>query len=268
VTPVGFIMLRFSIGALVLAPLAIRSGWRAEPSEGLAGDAPRVSGFVVAVAVFGTIGFAGYWFQNAGLQHTTTSNSAFITGLFVVFTPIVETIARRVVPRPNVLAAVVIAVVGLFLLTGGRPTLGKGDALTLGCAACFGVWIYLGGQYAQRYDPIALTTLQMAVFAVLAVPFVVANGIGHVDGGVLLAAAFTGIVCSAFAFTLQLWGQRYVEPSRAAVILLCEPVVAGIVGYAIGERLGVGGYMGAALILAAIVVAESRAWSRRASRSS
>ena len=79
------------------------------------------------------------------------------------------------------------------------------------------------------------------VLAVCAVPVVLVGGIGHVTGEVVVAAVFTGVVCSAVAFTLQLWGQRYVEPSRAAVILLFEPVVAGFVGYLVGERLGVAG---------------------------
>ena len=73
-------------------------------------------------------------------------------------------------------------------------------------------------------------------------------------------------MCSALAFSLQLWGQRFVEPSRAAVILLFEPVVAGIVGFWVGERLGVEGYLGALVILAGIVIAESTSW-RTAARS-
>ena len=73
----------------------------------------------------------------------------------------------------------------------------------------------------------------------------------------------TGILCSALAFSLQLWGQRHVEPSRAAVVLLFEPVVAGFVGYSVGERLGVKGYVGALVIFTGIVLAESRAWRAR-----
>ena len=68
-------------------------------------------------------------------------------------------------------------------------------------------------------------------------------------------ALVTGIVCSAVAFTLQLWGQRYVEPSRTAVILQFEPVVAGIVGFWVGERLGWMGYVGALIILPGIYLA-------------
>jgi drug/metabolite transporter (DMT)-like permease len=262
VTPVGFILLRFAIGALVLAPAALLRGWQSPEHR----HDTRRTDFLRAALLFGVVGFAGYWFQNAGLQHTSTSNSAFITGLFVVFTPLVETIARRRAPARNVVFAVVLAAVGLFLLTGAKPTLGKGDALTLGCAACFGVWIYLGGVYSQRFDPVALTTLQMVVFVVLSVPFVLIDGLGHVDGGVIAAALITGVLCSAVAFSLQLWGQRYVEPSRAAVILLFEPIVAGIVGYAIGERLGVHGYLGAATILAGMVVAEWRVWTSHGRR--
>jgi drug/metabolite transporter (DMT)-like permease len=241
-------------------PFALRRGWRSREYAGTT----RGVDFMRAAFLFGVVGFAGYWFQNAGLQHTSTSNSAFITGLFVVFTPLVETIARRRAPARNVIVAVVLAAIGLFLLTGAKPTLGKGDALTLGCAACFGVWIYLGGVYSQRFDPVALTAVQMIVFAVLAVPFVLTGGLGHVDGGVIAAAVITGVLCSAVAFSLQLWGQRFVEPSRAAVILLFEPVVAGIVGYAVGERLGIHGYLGAAIILAGMVVAEWRVWTSHA----
>jgi drug/metabolite transporter (DMT)-like permease len=258
VTAVGFILLRFVVGAVVLAPLAIARGWRlaAAPRE-------RRSAFAVAALAFGAVGFAGYWFQNAGLERTTTSNSAFITGLFVVFTPLVETVVRREAPPRNVLAAVGVSVVGLFLLTGADLSLNAGDLLTLGCAFCFGIWIFLGGVYSQRFDAVALTAAQMTVLALLSVPAVAVQGLGHVTGQVVVATLVTGAVCSAGSFTLQLWGQRYVEPSRAAVILLFEPVVAGFVGYAIGERLGVSGYAGAAVILAGIALAESRSWPKR-----
>jgi drug/metabolite transporter (DMT)-like permease len=257
VTPVGFILLRFSMGAAVLLPLAVRSGWRG-PST--ARESYRFKHFILAVLAFGVVGFAGYWFQNEGLKRTTTSNSAFITGLFVVFTPIIETAVTRRRPSRNVAIAVGFAVVGLFLLEGSKLRLHSGDALTLACAFLFAVWILLGAYFTQHFDPIALTAGQLVVFAVLAVPVVAVTGLGHVTARVLVAAAITGVLCSALAFTLQLWGQRFVEPARAAVILEFEPVVAGIIGYWVGERLGVAGYLGAAVILAGIVIAESRAW--------
>ena len=270
VTPVGYMLLRFGVAAIVLAPFALRNGWsgRNDRDEGETDGRSACARdhedsactFLRCALVFGAIGWVGYWFQNTGLQHTTTSDSAFITGLFVVFTPVIETVARRRLPARLVIAAVVMAAAGLFLLTGAHLRLGRGNALTLGCAAAFGLWIYVGGQLANRFDPVALTCVQMATLAVLCVPFVAVQGLGHVSGRVWLAVLVTGILCSAAAFTLQLWGQRRIEPARAAVILLFEPVVAGFVGFAIGERLGSKGYLGAAVILASILVAEAPAW--------
>lgn len=256
-TAVGFILMRFTIGAIALAPVAIARGWRRPDVDSSTGA------FVVAVVAFSTVGFVGYWFQNAGLERTTTSNSAFITGLFVVFVPLVETVVTRRLPPPNVLLAVAVSAIGLFLLTGAELSMNTGDALTLGCAFFFGIWIYLGGRFSQVFDPIALTAAQLAGMALLAIPVVAASGAGEIDGQVIAAVLVTGLLCSAVAFTIQLWGQRYVEPSRAAVILLFEPVVAGVIGYTVGERLGVAGYAGALVILGGILLAESRAWRAR-----
>jgi drug/metabolite transporter (DMT)-like permease len=253
-TPAGFILMRFTIGTIALAPFAFRRGFRRS------GIAVTGRDFAKAAIVFGVVGFVGYWFQNAGLERTTTSNSAFITGLFVVFTPLIEVVVTRRAPDPRVLAAVVVSAFGLYLLTGASLDIGAGDALTLGCAFFFAIWIVLGSALSQRFDAVALTAAQMAVLALCAVPAALLTGIGAVTADVVLAALLTGVVCSALAFSLQLWGQRSVEASRAAVILMFEPVVAGFVGYLVGERLGVSGYVGAFVILVGIVVAESRTW--------
>ena len=260
VTPVGFILLRFSMGAIVLLPLAFRNGWRGPTT---ASASLTFKHFMLAVLAFGVVGFGGYWLQNVGLERTTTSNSAFITGLFVVFTPIFEIAYTRRRPTLNVLIAVGCAVLGLFLLEGATLRLHSGDAFTLAGAAFFGLWILLGSYLTQHFDPVALTAGQLLVLAVLAVPVVAVGGLGHITAQVLVAAAITGVACSALAFTLQLWGLRFVEPARAAVILEFEPVVAGIIGYWVGERLGAVGYVGAAVILFGILIAESRSWRAR-----
>jgi drug/metabolite transporter (DMT)-like permease len=253
-TPAGFILLRFTIGTIVLAPFALRRGFRRPGVSVTARD------FAMAAVAFGVVGFVGYWFQNAGLERTTTSDSAFITGLFVVFTPLIEVVVTRRLPETRVLWAVAVSALGLCLLTGASVAIGAGDALTLGCAFFFAIWIVLGSALSQRFDAIALTAAQMGVLALCAVPAVAVVGVGHLTAGVLGAALVTGVACSAIAFSLQLWGQRYVEASRAAVILMFEPVVAGFVGYLVGERLGVTGYVGAFVILVGIVIAESRTW--------
>jgi drug/metabolite transporter (DMT)-like permease len=254
VTPAGFILLRFTIGTVALAPFALRRGFRRP------GVVTTRRHFTQAAVAFGVVGFVGYWFQNAGLERTSTSNSAFITGLFVVFTPLIEIVVTRHPPEPRVLVAVGVSVFGLYLLTGASLDIGAGDALTLGCAFFFAIWIVLGSAFSQWFDPVALTAAQMGVLALCALPAAMVSGVGHVTADVIGAALLTGVVCSAIAFSLQLWGQRSVGASRAAVILMFEPVVAGFVGYLVGERLGVTGYVGAFVILAGILIAESRTW--------
>jgi drug/metabolite transporter (DMT)-like permease len=106
---------------------------------------------------------------------------------------------------------------------------------------------------------VSLTCVELLALAAFAVPFLAVEGLGEVTAQALFAVVFTGLGCSAFAFSIQVWAQRRIEPARASIINLLEPVVAGFVGYAVGERLGWGGYVGAAIILVGILVAEAGA---------
>lgn len=251
-TPMGFNLMRFGVGAAVLAPFALRRSWAGPDRRPT--DSMRT--FLLGGLSLGLIASFAYLTQNIGLQHTSTSNSAFITGLFAVFTPIVEAVVYRRFPRTGIMLAVVISVVGLFLLTGAELSMSYGDAITLVTAFLFGCWYVRTGMLANRFDIFGLTTVQLAVVALVSIPFVVVDGFGTIDRGVILTVIFTGIGCSAIAFSLSAWAQRTIDASRASILNLLEPVVAGIVGYAVGERLGVVGYCGAALILAGIFVAE------------
>lgn len=261
ITPTGFILVRFAIAAVVLAPFALSRGWRGP------GARPTDSGrmLVFAGALLGLSAFVGYVCQNVGLQHTSTSNSAFITGLFAVFTPIVQVLVYRRWPQRSVLVAVLIAVVGLYFLTGADLTLNRGDAITLGTAVAFGIWFVQISLFTNRFDTITLTTVMLVFLALYALPGIAIEGFGELTGRALLAAIVTAVGASAVAFSLQLWAQRTIEPTRASVIGLFEPVVAGFVGYAVGERLGWAGYLGAGIVLAAILVAESGTWRKASS---
>lgn len=254
VTPWGFLVLRFAIGSIALAPFVIGRTWS---RPGVPATRAR---FIGASIVFGILSFVGLALQTIGLQYTSTSNSAFITGLFVVFTPILAVVTTRVLPAARVAIAVLIAVLGLFFLEGGSFALGWGDGLTLLAAIAFAAWILMAGTASLRYDPIVLTVVQLVTVFVLSVPCALVAGMGEVSGAAIRGALLTGLFATAAAFSLQFWAQRYVEPTRAAVILLFEPVVAGVLGYAAGERIGFSGYTGAALILVGILVAESRSW--------
>jgi drug/metabolite transporter (DMT)-like permease len=150
----------------------------------------------------------------------------------------------------------VVATVGLFLLTGADLGLGKGEIWTLACALAFAIWIVYQGAYVNRLHPVPFMTVQMAVLVVLCLPATAEQGLGEMTSLVWFAVLFTGIACSAIALSLQLWGQKRIAPSRAALILLSEPVFAGIAGYVDGERLGAIELVGATVILAGIVIAE------------
>jgi drug/metabolite transporter (DMT)-like permease len=251
-TATGFVLLRFAIGGAALIPFALRNRWAGPAAR--ASDSPRV--LTACGVALGFTAFVAYVCQNVGLQHTTTSNSAFITGLFAVFTPLVVAVVYRRLPDRTLMIAVALAVIGLFLLTGARPSLGFGDGITLVTAFFFGIWIVQAGAWANRFDVVALTCVELLVIAALSIPLVALDGLGDVTAQAMFAVVFTGLGCSAFAFSIQVWAQRQIDPSRTSIINLLEPVVAGFVGYAVGERLGWTGYLGAATILVGIVVAE------------
>src|SRR5436190_776640 len=138
-------------------------------------------------------------------------------------TPMIEAVVLRRLPPRAVLAGIVFATVGLYLLTGADLSLGAGELWTLACAVLFAIWIVYQGQYAQRIHPIPYTTAQLVIVVGICAPATAVQGIGALTGLALFAAAFTGVACSSVALSLQLYGQRHIAPSRAALILLSEP---------------------------------------------
>jgi drug/metabolite transporter (DMT)-like permease len=241
--PVPFLAVRFLIGGAVLGLLG--RGRPASPGElrdGVAGGAALLAGYVL---------------QTIGLQYTTPSTSAFITYLLVVFVPLIGFVALGRRPHPLTLVGLVMAVVGLVSLTGGADaSFGKGEALTLGCAVAFAAHIVIVGETAQRHDAIRFTCVQVTTVGVACLILSVFTGGLAMPASAVAAAAFTGVFATALAFWAMVWAQRVVSPSRAALILLLEPVFAALLSALAGDPLTAGALAGGALILAAVVVAE------------
>lgn len=239
VTP--FLAARFAIGAAVLWPLALRrSATEGEVLHGVLAGSCLVAGFVL---------------QTSGLRYTTSATSAFITYLLVVAVPVIGVVRTRRRPATPVLVGVSLAVAGLVLLSGGASGFGKGEALTVAAALAFALHIVVLGEVAGRHDPIRLTFWQVSTVAVACVvPGLLADGGYGFDRGVWAAAAFCGVGATATAFWCMTYGQRVVPESQAAVILLLEPVTAGILGELSGEHLGPRGLAGAVVILVAVLV--------------
>lgn len=255
VEPVPFLAVRFLVGAAALAPFALRGG-----------GARRQPGLVRAGVACGAALLAGYVFQTVGLQYTSPTVSAFITYMLVVLVPLIAAVAGRKLPTAGVAAGVVLSVIGLALLTGGASGvgLGRGEVLTLACAFAFAVHIVILGDVAPRFDTVRLNFVQLAtVGAMCLVPGFFLGGYGFTTKA-WVAAGFTALAATAIAFALQVYGQRRVAPTRAALLFMIEPVSAAALGWVTGDRLQWTGFVGAALILGGIALAEVPIFARRA----
>jgi drug/metabolite transporter (DMT)-like permease len=240
--PLPFLAVRFLIGAAVLAVVARRR--------------PRTERELRHGVIAGTALLVGYVAQTVGLQYTTAATSAFITYMLVVFVPLLSYAVTRERPHALVIAGVALAVVGLGLLTGGADVgFGRGEVLTLGCAVAFGAHLVFLGEVAARHDPIRLTTVQLATVGGACLAPAAVQGLA-LDAPALGAAAFTGVFATAVSFLAMVWAQRIVSPSRAALILLLEPVFAALLSAVTGESITATSALGGALILLAVVVAE------------
>ncbi len=216
----------------------------------------------LAGAALGTLLAAGYALQTAGLERTTVSSTGFITGLYVVFTPILALVLFRARIGAAVWVGVALSTLGLALLSGVGAGVLAGDALVLGASALYSLQIVAMERYAPRHDPLAFTQVEMlAAFAGFAL---VALALGQIElprgwtvWGALLV---TGVFASALGFLVQTWAQQRTSATRTALAFAMEPVWAAAFGFWLaGDRLGAVGWAGAALIMAGIVVAEPAA---------
>jgi drug/metabolite transporter (DMT)-like permease len=203
---------------------------------------------------------AGYILQTLGLEETTASNAGFITGLFVVLTPLLGAIfLRDRVPATAWIAAAVSAF-GLYLLsgTGGEVSL-RGDGLVLLCAVAFAAHILVTARAVTEHDVGALLVVQLGLCG--AVCLAIAASLGDLEaptgGTVWSALIVTALVASALGFFVQTYAQQHAAPARTALILASEPAFAGFFGWLLAdERLSALSLLGALLILAAIVAVE------------
>lgn len=235
--PVAFVGWRFLIGGLALLTIARPQGCRVWRDGFLAG-------FFL---------FTGYSFQTAGLTLTGASNSALITGLFVVLTPLLEAILVRRLPQAWTLTGAVGAFAGVVLLSGGLSPQ-QGDLLTLGAAFSFAAHILVLSRFAHRHRLVPFTAVQLLVTASLALPLsALLEGLTLPDASVLPAMLLTALGVSAGAFLLQIWAQTVVGPTRAAMLLTLEPVFGVLTAAVVlGEGFDTAGWIGAGLIVAAI----------------
>ena len=246
--PFAFLAYRFIPAAAIVAAFFRRPLRRLPPQGWRAG------------LVMGAFLTAGYVAQTLGLEHTTASNAGFITGLFVVLTPLFGMVAfGQYLPRAAWLAAGVSAV-GLLLLSGASGDFElSGDGVVFLCACAFAFHILMTARAVERFDVGALVAVQLGVCGLFCLLVAAIGGDLEAPHGstVWSALVVTSLVASALGFLVQSYAQQHAPPARTALILAAEPAFAGLFGYLLqDERLSAVAWLGAALILAAVVLVD------------
>ncbi len=246
VPPFTFLALRFPVALVILWPL-LRGRIPARTSL----PAGLVLGGLLAVSLYA---------QTQGLVYTTSTRSAFITGLSVILVPILYPVMTRRFPARWVVAGAAIALAGLYLLTNpDAGGLNRGDAITLLCALGFAIYIIFLEIASRKHPYEDLLVCQFVVLSVVFAPLAIGNGGAAGWGrGLVLGIAVTGPI---FALTVYLQNrfQKNTTAPRAAVIFAGEPVFAAIFSYLLlAETLSPVQWGGGALILLGILAAEKR----------
>jgi drug/metabolite transporter (DMT)-like permease len=217
---------------------------------------------VVAAGALGLLLAAGYVLQTAGLERTTVSGTGFVTGMYVVLTPVIALALFRTRIGLAAWLGVALSTGGLALLSGVHSGSALGDLLVLAAAAIYSLQIVLMERFAPRYDALAFTLVEMASAALGLLVVAAAHGDLAVPHGATVWAALlvTGIFASALGFFVQTWAQKDTSATRTALAFAMEPVFTAFFGYTLaGDRLGAVGWGGCAAIMAGIVLAEPSA---------
>ena len=243
-----FVGLRFAAAAAIVALFSWRSLRQLTLFELKAGS-------FIGVAIM-----LGYGLQTVGLQTIPSSQSAFITALYVPFVPLLQwlVLGRRPGLMPSI--GIMLAFTGLMLLSGpsgAALNFSPGEIATLISAIAIAAEIILISNFAGQVDVKRVTVVQLAVTSLLSFLMVVPTQEHIPDFSWLLLCSALGLGAASAAIQVAMnWAQKSVSPTRATLIYAGEPVWAGIVGRIAGERLPAIALLGAGLIVAAVIVSE------------
>ncbi len=255
--PFLFIALRFAVATIVVLPFALHESGKHKRS----GASPLTMSEMLGFGLVGISLFAGMATQQVGLLSTSVTNSGFLTGLYVVLTPILGVLLFREFPHRITWVAAILSLIGIYLLSGGNiGALVIGDVLTIGSAACWALQVVMIARFVgQSGRPLALSVTQFAVTGGIALLFALL--LEPIRWSSIVAAGpqilYAGIFASGFAFTLQVIGQRYTSAPQAAIFLSSEaPFAALFAFWWLGERVGMIGLAGCVLIFIAMLAVE------------
>ena len=256
VGPFTFNGVRSLIGGIVLLPLVLGAR-RKEPASG-AGASDKKT-LLLGGVLCGAVLFAASSLQQIGIQYTTVGKAGFITACYIVIVPLLGLFFGK---RCGLLTwlAVALALLGLYLLCITETlSVGKGDLLMLGCALLFSVHILVIDFFSPRVDGVAMSCIQFFVCALLsAVPML---AVERPQLSAILAAwapvLYAGVLSCGVAYTLQIVGQKGMNPTVASLILSLESCISVLAGWIIlGQRLSGREILGCLVMFSAIVLAQ------------
>jgi drug/metabolite transporter (DMT)-like permease len=248
VSPVLFVAIRFGVATAILLVFFRRRIF------------PIPATSVFKGAVLSLFLFSGFVAQNIGLTITTASKSAFITGMMVLFVPVLQYVIERRLPKVGNIAGVVVVAIGLWFLTSPSGAgMNAGDALTLVCSVLFGVYIVYLDVISRDMTSLQLAFLQMiwtAAFATIAtLGFETPKFTWSWEG--VAATLYLTLFATLASTYVQTRFQKDTTPTRAVVIFSVEPVVASLVAAVLlGEQLGAFGILGGGLIITGVLISE------------
>lgn len=244
--PFQIMTIRFFLAALILGTISLPKLKNIKKEEVRAG-------FFMGCALF-----AGFSLQIIGLQYTTPSKNAFLTATNVVMVPFIAFLIYKKKVSFNGLVGAIMAMVGVGVLSLENGfSLGIGDSLTLAGAVGFAFQIFLTSEYAPKYRVMVLNTIQMATAFVLSALFLVMSGqfqINPTSQGVL-SVLYLGVVSTAITYLLQTNCQKYVDETKAAIILSMESLFGTLFSVILlHESITTRMIAGSVLILAAVIL--------------
>ncbi len=263
ITPMLFIAVRFTLAAVLLFPFFFRSVLNSSKEtikDGL---------------ILGVIYFLGFATQTIGLQYTTATKSAFITGTFVLFTPIFQLIFEKKIPGKGNLIGILFVILGLiFLSSKGENALDVfseigsgfniGDFFTLICAVFFAMYLVYLDISSKKHDYKPLVFIQISLTGLLGIIsalFVSATGLQTekliINSSLIFAIIYTSVFATIIASTIQTKFQKVVTPTKAGIILSFEPIFSAIFAFFIlTEKISNFAALGCILIFLGLLVAE------------
>lgn len=244
----AFLSIRFMIGASILVLIFFR----------------RMKNFTVGIFKYGiflgVVLAVSYIAQTVGLQYTSASKAAFITGLSVVFVPLFLSFFQKRVPAMNNIIAVIVATAGLAILTiNSGFTLNIGDMWVFLCAILFAIYIILVGKYTRIFESIKFTVIQLVTVAVLTGIIAAFTKKFEMPRGYVVwhAILFCAVFATAFMYAIQNQFQKFISEVKAAIIFSFEPLFAAMAAYYyLNEQITTKIIIGGLLIFTGMIISE------------